>query len=38
MMVVVSVSLFFLYFLCPCSLEVRVTGAKKFLCLLYKII
>ena len=35
-MVFVSVSLFFLCFLCVSSVKVGVTCAKKLLCLLYK--
>ena len=38
MMAVVSVSLFFLYFLCLWSLSLGVTRAEKLLCLLYKTI
>ena len=38
MMAVVSVSLFFLYFLCLWSLQLGVASAEKLLCLLYKTI
>ena len=38
MMAVVSVSLFFLYFLCLWSLQLGVTSAEKLLCLLCKTI
>ena len=38
MMAVVSVSLFFLYFLCLWSFYLGIISAEKLLCLLYKII